>query len=185
MATKFEIRTERLHLRPPEAPDAEQITEHISPKDVLWHLGRAPYPYQLKDAEGWIARSAKDRAAGTEFAFVITTARDGVIGSTGFNRAVGEIWEIGYWLGQAYWGQGIVTEAASALLDWGRAEFGIQQFVAGHFKDNPASGRVLEKLGFARVGERDMFSKARGGKSPAIRYSLGAPADAALHSGAH
>ncbi len=185
MSEPYQIKTERLLLRAPEPADAAQITERISEEDVLRNLGRAPNPYQLQDAENWISKSAKDRAASTEYAFVITTARDGVIGSTGFNRAIGEVWEVGYWLGKPFWGQGIVTEAANALIEWGQSEFGINQFAAGHFTDNPASGRVLEKLGFEPVGERLMFSKARDGKHPATRYSLGAPADAALRAASH
>ncbi|MEM9180381.1 MAG: GNAT family protein, partial [Pseudomonadota bacterium] len=56
----------------------------------------------------------------------------------------------------------------------------VTKFVAGHFQDNPASGRVLEKLGFQRVGEKQLYSLARGGKDLAWRYALGASPEVAM-----
>jgi len=172
-------------MRPPAPGDEDAITHHMSERDIVWHLGRAPYPYQLSDAEYWIQKAAKDRAAGREYAFVITTDEEGIIGSTGFNRAVGDVWEIGYWLAKDWWGQGLVTEAARGLLDWGRREHGIESFMAGHFSDNPASGKVLLKLGFDPVGEKLMYGKARDARAPATRYVLNAPAEAALRAEPH
>ncbi|NQY15562.1 MAG: GNAT family N-acetyltransferase, partial [Henriciella sp.] len=70
--------------------------------------------------------------------------------------------EQGYWVDKAVQRKGVATEAARALLAWGEATFGVTQFIAGHFQDNPASGRVLEKLGCERVGEKQLYSLARG-----------------------
>ena len=185
MAPQFEIKTERFLLRAPALGDAGRVTAQISERDVMWNLGRAPLPYHKSDAEVWIKKCENDRAKGSEYAFVITNIEDGVIGAVGFNRAIGDVWELGYWIGKSWWGKGVATEVSRALLEWADTEFGITTFVAGHFKDNPASGRVLEKLGFEPVGEKLMFGRARGGKHPAIRYALGASADAALRSAAH
>ena len=172
MGGSFEFKSERFLMRPPEAKDARQIACCVNDKDMARNLARLPHPYAPQDALDWIAYADKARAQGTEYAFVITHAEAGVIGSVGFNRAGDEAWEIGYWVDKAVQGKGVATEAAQALLAWGEREFGVTQFVAGHFKDNPASGRVLEKLGFVRVGEKMMFSSARGGKDPAWRYAL-------------
>ena len=172
MGGSFEFKSERFFMRPPIDKDARQIACCVNDKEMARNLARLPHPYAPQDALDWIAHAQKAREAGTEYAFVITHAEAGVIGSVGFNRAVGEAWEIGYWVDKAVQGKGVATEAAQALLAWGEREFGVTQFVAGHFQDNPASGRVLEKLGFVRVGEKMMFSSARGGKDPAWRYSL-------------
>ena len=69
-----------------------------------------------------------------------------------------------------YWGLGYASEAARALMDWGRDQLGARVFVAGHFADNPASGKVLRKLGFVPTGEEDLFGLARQRTSPATRY---------------
>ena len=180
MGGSFEFKSERFLMRPPEPKDARQIACCVNDKDMARNLARLPHPYAPKDALDWITYADKARAQGSEYAFVITHAEAGVIGSVGFNRSRGEAWEIGYWVDKAVQGKGVATEAAQALLEWGEARFGVTQFVAGHFQDNPASGRVLEKLGFERVGEKQLYSLARGGKAPAWRYALRAPAELAM-----
>ena len=180
MGGSFEFKSDRFLMRPPRPKDARQIACCVNDKEMARNLARLPHPYAPQDALDWIAYAEQAREAGKEYAFVITHAEAGVIGSVGFNRAVGEAWEIGYWVDRAVQGKGVATEAAKALLDWGTREFGVTQFVAGHFQDNPASGRVLEKLGFVRVGEKMLYSQARGGKDPAWRYALGAEPTVAL-----
>lgn len=180
MSPSFEFKSDRFLMRPPEEKDARQIACCVNDLEMARNLARLPHPYAPKDALDWVAYTTKARAQGSEYAFVITHEEAGVIGSVGFNRARGEVWEIGYWVDKAVQGKGVATEAAAALLEWGEATFGVTQFVAGHFQDNPASGRVLEKLGFRRVGEKQLYSLARGGKDPAWRYSLGAPAELAM-----
>ena len=180
MGGSFEFKSERFLMRPPEAKDARQIACCVNDIEMARNLARLPHPYAPKDALSWIEYAEKARAQGSEYAFVITHAEAGVIGSVGFNRTRGAAWEIGYWVDKAVQRKGVATEAAQALLNWGEQTFGVTQFVAGHFQDNPASGRVLEKLGFERVGEKPLFSLARGGKAPAWRYSLGATVELAM-----
>ena len=180
MGGSFEFKSDRFLMRPPQPKDARQIACCVNDKEMARNLARLPHPYAPQDALDWIAYTEQARDAGKEYAFVITHAEAGVIGSVGFNRAVGETWELGYWVDKAVQGKGVATEAAKALLDWGTREFGVTQFVAGHFQDNPASGRVLEKLGFVRVGEKMLYSQARGGKDPAWRYALSADPAVAL-----
>lgn len=180
MAPVFEFRSERFLMRPPEARDARQIACCVNDADMARNLARLPHPYAPSDALDWVTYADKARRQGSEYAFVITHAEAGVIGSTGFNRTQGDAWEIGYWVDKAVQGRGVATEAARALLAWGEESFGVSSFVAGHFKDNPASGRVLGKLGFERVGEKMMFSQGRGGKDAAWRYALRVQSDTAL-----
>jgi len=172
MTGSFDFKSERFLMRPPKAKDARQIACCVNYESMARNLARLPHPYTPADALDWIAYTQTARAQGTEYAFVITHAEAGVIGSVGFNRTGGDTWEIGYWVDKAVQGKGVATEAAGALLAWGEHEFGVTQFEAGHFKDNPASGRVLEKLGFERVGEKQLYSMARGGKDQAWRYTL-------------
>jgi len=182
MNGSFEFRSERFLMRPPRPEDARQIACCVNYEDMARNLARLPHPYAPSDALDWVSYADKARDQGSEYAFVITHQEAGVIGSVGFNRAVGEVWEIGYWVDKAVQGRGVATEAARALLAWAAARFGVSSFVAGHFQDNPASGRVLEKLGFQRTGEKMMFSQGRGGKDRAWRYALDASANLATGS---
>lgn len=172
MGGSFEFKSERFLMRPPETKDARQIACCVNDIEMARNLARLPHPYAPKDALSWIQYAEKARAQGSEYAFVITHAEAGVIGSVGFNRTQGEAWEIGYWVDKAVQRKGVATEAARALLHWGESRFGVTEFIAGHFQDNPASGRVLEKLGFQRIGEKQMYSAARGGQDLAWRYAL-------------
>lgn len=182
MTETDEIRTQRLVLRAPVRADAEQLAALIGLPEVALNLGTVPLPYGINNALDWIAKTA--RAPGGEHAFVIDLPGQGVIGGAGL-RLIGEVFELGYWLGKPWWGAGYVTEAAAGLLDWAERALDTQAFMAGHYLDNPASGRVLEKLGFEAVGVRDLFGRARGCASPSKRYVRGAPAEAALALGAH
>lgn len=185
MANPLILRTERLLLRPPLPHDAPQISEHIGVRDIAWNLGKAPYPYQLSDAEEWLERVPKGWVEDTAYVLMITTPEDGVMGCIGLDLKPMDVWEIGYWLGKPWWGQGYITEAATAVMDWAENTMSIDKFASGHFVDNPASGRVLEKLGFTPVGEVELFGRARGKKSPAIRYSRGTDPNLALKLAAH
>ena len=60
--------------------------------------------------------------------------------------------ELGYWIGKPYWGQGYCTEAARATLDFGFEQLGLNRIFAHHFARNPASGRVMQKIGMTREG---------------------------------
>jgi RimJ/RimL family protein N-acetyltransferase len=74
--------------------------------------------------------------------------------------------EVGYWIGRPYWGRGYATEALEAGVIWASRNWRRRALVAGHFEDNPASGRVLEKAGFLYTGEvRKGFSRARNGEA--------------------
>jgi RimJ/RimL family protein N-acetyltransferase len=87
--------------------------------------------------------------------------------------------EIGYWIARPYWGQGYATEAAGGVLEVARL-LGHGRVSAGHFVDNPASGRVLRKLGFVPTGvTRPRMSCARGQEVMAHEYALDLDAGAA------
>lgn len=168
-----EIETRRLMLRAPTAMDAARIAEVCSDLDVARMTARMPHPYALSDAEGWIGR-AQGQDPKVERNFVIDHEDSGVVGMTslfpqlegaaGHGPAVGPSLgtELGYCVGKAWHGRGLATEAVQGLLSWARREWRRKLVVAGHFADNPASGRVLEKAGFLYTGERrPMFSVAR------------------------
>lgn len=169
------IRSERLFLRPGWAEDRDELRATIADEGIVRNLSRAPWPYTEQDAAAFLDISEVHRLPH----FLITLpggqgAR--IIGAAGLHAADGddacEAAELGYWIARSEWGRGYATEAARAMLGLARA-LGHEQIVARHFVDNPASGRVLEKVGFRRTGRvKESFSLGRGKAAPARFYEL-------------
>lgn len=169
------IRSERLFLRPGWPEEWEDLLTLIDDEDVVRNLARAPWPYTADDAKAF-ARTQHDRMLPNFFVTLPSSQGPSsqgarLIGSVGLSRDGDDV-QLGYWIGRPFWGQGYATEAARALLSLART-LGHKRLVASHFVDNPASGRVLRKLGFCPTGVvRDRFSLGRGGEAPAQLLSL-------------
>ncbi len=166
MRDVIEIETERLKLRRLRMSDAPRIAQFCGDPAVGRNLAMTPLPYLPVAAEGWIMTLAARRPLGQEFVLAVESPGEGLIGAVGAH-ARGSGFEIGYWFGRPYWGAGYATEAVRALVSAARR---LGPLEAGHFVDNPASGRVLEKSGFAYTGEvTSLFSLARGERAPCKR----------------
>jgi RimJ/RimL family protein N-acetyltransferase len=144
--------------------------------DVARMTGRIPHPYSLADAQEWIGQTDGESAFGIAYRWRLV----GVCGymATGQHEA-----EIGYWLGKRWWGRGLATEAVQLLVQH-CFETGFHRLTCGHFVDNPASQRVIQKLGFEPVGDGAVWCEARGQNVPVKTYRLLAPATASAHTGA-
>ena len=119
-----------------------------------------PLPYLPVAAEGWILINAARASRGTDFVYAVELPGEGLIGAIGAHKRGEDGFEMGYWFGRPYWGQGFATEAATAFVSEANK---LGALNAGHFVDNPASGRVLSKVGFTYTGETlAMFSLGRG-----------------------
>jgi RimJ/RimL family protein N-acetyltransferase len=167
------IKTQRLTLRPFAPVDAKRIRELAGLREIAMMTGPSiPHPYPDGAAEAWIAKQAARRDAGQSHAFAI--ALDGaLIGSVGIDDAgKGTHFELGYWLGKPYWGRGYVSEAAAAVVDFAFGWLNQPALVAGHHADNPASGRILNKLGFIRTHSRMAFQHVRQCEVELIRLLL-------------
>jgi len=149
----------------------------IADEGVVRNLARAPWPYREQDAQNF-ASLPRDPLAPR---FLITDASNGgILGCIGIDPVEGErgAIEIGYWIARLHWGKGFATEAGQSALKIASA-LGYAQAVASHFLDNPASGRVLEKIGFEPTGRIvEAHSCGRGEKALTAEYSL----DLAGHS---
>lgn len=171
------IRSERLFLRPGWPEDREELLALIADETVVRNLAKVPWPYTGDDARRFL-ELPEDRFLPR---FLITQpgatgAR--MLGCVGLSEIEGEA-SLGYWIARDDWGQGYASEAVRAILSLARS-IGHKRIVATHFVDNPASGRVLEKAGFARTGRIvERFSQGRGMTYPAREYALefDAPSD--------
>lgn len=156
------IETRRLMLRAPGMQDCSRIAALANDADVARMTLRMPHPFGVGDAEDFVlAVASQDPARASTF--VIEHEDHGVVGVLGVFQDEDPAPETGYWIGRPYWGRGLATEALEGALVWASRRWKRRALVAGHFTDNPASGRVLEKAGFLYTGEvRDGFSRARG-----------------------
>ena len=164
-------RSERLFLRPAFPEDSRAVYDGICDAGVVSMLSRAPWPYRMQDAEAFCARDV----AAKEPRFLLTLPDQPgapVVGCVGLHEDEDGT-EIGYWIARDHWGRGYASEAGRAVIEIARA-VGHRRMVAGHYVDNPASGRVLRKIGFRETGEvRPTECRARGGDLVlARRYAL-------------
>ena len=160
MRDVIEIGTPRLKLRRLRMSDAQRIAQFCDDPGVGRNLAQTPLPYLPVAAEGWILINAARASRGTDFVYAVELPGEGLIGAIGAHKRGEDGFEMGYWFGRPYWGQGFATEAATAFVSEANK---LGALNAGHFVDNPASGRVLSKVGFTYTGETlAMFSLGRG-----------------------
>lgn len=168
-------RSERLFLRPAFSEDWAAIKACLGADEgIVRNLAHAPWPYGDDAARAFAALVQDPRLPH----FLVTLPGVGVIGSAGLGEHEGAP-ELGYWIAREHWGCGYATEAARAVLRIART-LGHRRIMAGHFTDNPASGRVLAKLGFVATGRiTRRCNVARGAQAQSVEYALDLAGDAA------
>lgn len=165
--------TERLLLRPAWPEDADALLRGIADESVVRNLARAPWPYLPEHAREFVTRDQDLRVPN----FLMTLPGDHgsrVIGSIGLGETETGI-ELGYWIARPFWGRGFATEAGRGVIEVAKL-LGYGQLEAGHFLDNPASGRVLRKLGFhptGRVAKRHSCGRGEAADCALFRLDLG------------
>ena len=148
------IRTARLELRPFVLDDSPRITELAGAREIADTTLNIPHPYPESAAEAWIAthHQAWQDGVGVTFAIVERSA-SAVIGAIGLTiKPEHASSELGYWVGVPYWNSGYCTEAGRAILDLAFDMLGVHRVQARHLMRNPASGRVMQKLGMRLEG---------------------------------
>jgi ribosomal-protein-alanine N-acetyltransferase len=165
------LETDRLLLRPFRQEDAAAVAALAGNWDVARMLSRVPHPYSREMAEQWIASHAGLSESGAEYIFCIECDGE-VAGSVGLQRSREGVYELGYWLGEQWWGRGFATEAARRVVRYALEDLGARGLVSGHLADNPASGRVLEKCGFRYIRDSMQHSVARGGEAAHRDFEL-------------
>lgn len=153
--------TQRLILRPFDLGDAAVVQRLAGDWAIADTTLLIPHPYLDGMAEEWISSHRPKFDAGEMAVFAVVLRETGeIVGAVGFSiikrfdRA-----EIGYWIGKSYWGRGYCTEAASAVMEFGFLTYNLNRIYATHFLRNPASGRVMQKLGMIREGTLRQHAK--------------------------
>jgi RimJ/RimL family protein N-acetyltransferase len=169
----MELRTGRLLLDPFREADAAEVAALAGNWKVARMTARIPHPYSEDLARQWIAGQEAARAGGGAVTFAIRFG-GGPVGAVGLERTEPGRYELGYWIGESWWGLGIATEAARRTLRFAFEDMSAGVVHAGYLFDNPASGRVLAKCGFVRTGENMQWCEARGEAVKCHRLTLAA-----------
>jgi RimJ/RimL family protein N-acetyltransferase len=164
-------RTERLLLRPGWAEDAAHLAAAIGDEAILTKLAKAPSPYRIEDAVSFLQIEREEGDA--DFLIIARTkGAPRLVGGIGLHPDGDEL-ELGYWIARPFWGLGFATEAGRAVIGIARHTLRKTRLVSAHFIDNPASGRVLSKLGFKPTGQIvARMCRARGHTVPAKLFAL-------------
>jgi len=154
MKKRKNIETSRLILRPFELSDTQNIQKMAGDYAIADTTLNVPYPYKNGMAEEWISTHQSKFEAGEQIIYAITLkSNHNLIGAIGltvnkrFNRA-----ELGYWVGKKYWNNGYCTEASKAIIEFAFINFNYHKIEATHIKRNPASGKVMNKIGMTLEG---------------------------------
>ena len=154
MNSRPTLDTSRLRLRPFELSDAAEVQRLAGARAIADTTLAIPHPYEDGVAETWISTHQENFDGGKGVNFAITRKSDvALIGAIGLmNIAAGHQAELGYWIGEPYWSQGFCTEAAQAVLDYAFQRLDLIRVHAHHLSRNPASGRVMQKIGMTHEG---------------------------------
>ena len=165
-----ELRTERLLLRSFESTDVDDVWTYASDPEVA-QFRPLPDPYTRDDALDFVNRQiCTDWSTNPEFAAVFGPQ---VIGGLSLHVNVEhETAELGYLLGRRWWGQGLATEAARAVVEWGFQSFKLHKVYARAHVENKRSWRVMEKLGMTREGVLREHWKMRSEHVDLVYYSV-------------
>ncbi|AHM60492.1 acetyltransferase [Flammeovirgaceae bacterium 311] len=139
-------------LRPWQASDKEALLKHANNYKIWQNLrDRFPHPYTAADADWWLQHAGKQQAF-SQFAIDVKGEAVGGIGLELQQDVERVSAELGYWLGESFWGQGIITVAIKELTGWAIPALSLSRIYALPFIHNGGSVRALEKAGYQREG---------------------------------
>jgi len=148
------IVTERLVLRPFKMSDASEVRRLAGEREIAANTLLIPHPYLEGMAEDWISTHADRCKRGEGLVWAITEKIEGnLLGTIGLNLEPEHLkGELGYWIGKKFWSRRYATEAGEAVVAFAFDRLKLNRIHARHLKRNPASGRVMQKLGMQYEG---------------------------------
>jgi RimJ/RimL family protein N-acetyltransferase len=148
------VYTDRLVLRPFDLEDALRVQKLAGEWEIAKTTVNIPHPYEDGMAEAWIGGHQRAYEAGEAVNLAVVRRVDDVlIGAVGVHlNQQHRVGEIGYWVGVPYWNRGYGTEAARALVQYSFDILELNRIQARHMTSNPASGRVMQKIGMTHEG---------------------------------
>ena len=157
------LTTERLKLRSFNHDDAEAVQTLAGNYNVSKSTLNIPHPYENGMAEEWITSHDKAWETKTGLVYAITLSNTNqLVGAISLHDIDGSQGELGYWIGEPYWGKGYCTEAARAFVEFSFENLRLNSIHAEHLTSNPASGRVMQNIGMRHVRrehKKDRYDK--------------------------
>ena len=145
----MEIFYEGIVLRPWSVRDAAGLASIANNKKIADNLRDGfAFPYSLNDSKNWLNLIMPDNLPPRFFAITFDNCLAGSIGIVSKTDIYRKNFEIGYFLGEEYWGRGIATKAIKATTSYAFKDFDIVRVYAEPFADNPGSRKALEKAGY-------------------------------------
>ncbi|CAM2928675.1 N-acetyltransferase [Chryseobacterium flavum] len=166
------LETERLVLSKLEEKDIPLITNYLQHRIYSDLTSNIPHPYTDNDARLWIKMSEESFKNNTGYTFGIRNKEWHIIGAIGLHDRDDDKAELGYWIGMPYWNKGYVTEAAKAIVNFGFSQLNLNKIFATHFIHNPASGKIMEKIGMEKEAVLKQHVKKDGDYFDLIMYSI-------------
>lgn len=166
--------SERLKLRPFSLRDAPRVRQLAGAWEIAQTTANIPHPYEEGMAEEWITTHAAAFEENKAVTFAIELRLDeALIGAISLMLHPSHDWaEMGYWIGKPYWNLGYCTEAAREVVRYGFEDLDLNRIQARHMSKNPASGRVMQKLGMQLEGTLRQSLKRFGELEDAVMYSI-------------
>ncbi|TXM67727.1 GNAT family N-acetyltransferase [Methylobacterium sp. WL12] len=171
----FRIETRSLWLRWPRAKDVDAIVRLAGERAVAEMTARIRHPIDRAETEAFVIEARRYNALGDGLAMAVSlrSAPAGLVGFVGIRSdAAVDGARLGYWLGRPHWGRGLATEASVAMAHAYFAYAGGTALTAEARVENPASRRVLEKVGFVRTGTATEYFPVRGCEMTSDRFRL-------------
>jgi RimJ/RimL family protein N-acetyltransferase len=168
------LRTERLLLRVFSPEDAPDVRTLAGVRKLARTTRPIPHPYPEGEAERWISTHRAAFEAGEVLHFAVQTREGGeLVGGITLAITPGDARaHLTYWIGVPYWGKGYATEAAREAVRYAFKDLGLQRLYAAHFGSNPASGKVMRKIGMTHEGTLRGHHKKWGEYEDRVEYGL-------------
>jgi ribosomal-protein-alanine N-acetyltransferase len=172
------LETERLVLRPYRMADAPDVQRLAGAWEVAATTAAIPHPYPDGAAEQWIAGHASSFAEGRLVVYAVTMRETAeLLGTVSLldvqlNHARAEL---GYWIAREHWGKGYCTEAVRRLIQYAHDSLSISRIVARCLERNPASARVMKKVGLAKEGHMPKHEFKNGRFEDVLVYGMVLP----------
>jgi RimJ/RimL family protein N-acetyltransferase len=163
------IETKRLILRPLADYDAPAMAAGLNNLNVSRNLTPVAWPHTIEMAQWFINKQRNLNASSLSRAIAFRAAPDEMIGHITYEYHENGHTEFGYWLKECCWHMGLMTEAATALINFARTETEIEIIHSSYHTDNPNSGRILRRLGFVETHLEMKFSVAQQKEVPVMQ----------------
>lgn len=163
----IELHTDNLVIKKPSENHLNSLIKELNNWNISKWLIEVPYPYSIDDAKYWVKKTKQD-----EYSFNIYLKNKLIGGVSLSNQRENSKWELGYWIGEEYWGNGYAIEACENLISYFFSNTNNSIIYASHMKDNIKSKKIIINLGFKLVSSGKKFSISRNEMVEDLNYEL-------------